>query len=267
MVTHRDAVRIKRYRRTTRILNARTCLTIYQEDHPAHHIANEMAFQHNAILRGLNAIYLQAPHVPSKDAGDFTFFMSSWAEWVIDHHKDEDENLFPAFESVPGVSILQHNVEQHKQFMEGLSSLHKYATSTPAKDYSGIEVQTIINGFAEPFRQHLADEIDSLWAMDCVKPGSEDCAKLLKIFQDAEKQHSSEGMNGEGKHVIPPMIFGLCDKTYAGANDWPKIPKGSSYLIHYVLGRKHRGAWRFLPCDAWRTPRPLHCMGEGNNTK
>jgi hypothetical protein len=213
-----------------------------------------MAFAHNAMLRGINAIYLQAPHVLSVDAGDFLFFVASWSDWVLHHHILEEKEMFPSFESVPGVTpgSLQHNVVQHHGFSDGLSALQKYATTTTPEQYSGTRVQTLIDSFAERFREQLADEIGTLWAMDSVKVDTADSEKLLIIYQNCEAE-----VGKQDKSIVPPMVLGLCDKTFEGGNEWPKMPMGSSYFVHYLFARKHRGAWRFLPCDTFRNPRPL----------
>lgn len=107
-----------------------TLTLVTQSDHPAHYIANEMCWAHNAMLRGLNSLYLQAPNIKSSDAADFLFFAASWSEWVMHHHQVEEMLMFPAFESVSGVisGSLQHNIDQHHGFAKGLEALHTYAT-------------------------------------------------------------------------------------------------------------------------------------------
>ncbi|OAG05357.1 uncharacterized protein CC84DRAFT_1091120 [Paraphaeosphaeria sporulosa] len=233
-------------------------------DHPAHYIANEMAWAHNAMLRGLNAIYLQAPHVQQGDAADFLFFIASWSAWVLHHHTIEEKQMFPGFEAVPGVApgSLSHNVEQHHEFSEGLSGLQKYATATTADSYSGAHVQKLVDGFSPILRQHLADEIDTLWAMDSVAANTEHSKKLLNIYQQCEAEAGKQD-----KSVVPPMVLGLCDKTFEGGNDWPKMPMGSAYFVHYLFARKHSKAWRFLPCDTFGKPRPLAFLGNNGAGK
>ncbi|KAI1148011.1 hypothetical protein F4825DRAFT_465227 [Nemania diffusa] len=72
--------------------------------HPALHIANEIALIHNAMLRGLNAIYLQAPHVQkAPDVADFLFITQSWSTWLLDHHSLKEGIMLPGFEAVLGV--------------------------------------------------------------------------------------------------------------------------------------------------------------------
>jgi len=232
-----------------------------QSDHPAHYIANEMAYAHNAMIRGLNAIYLQAPHVPQECAEDFLFFISSWCAWVMHHHNMEESAMFPGFESVSGVikGSLQSNIDQHHAFSDGLETLHRYATTTSPSSlsFSGEKIQMYIDNFAKPFHEHLADEIETLWAMDSVAAGSSASQKLLKIYKECEANAGRQD-----KFVVPPMVLGLCDRTFEGGNNWPVLPTGATYIVHYILGGRHRGAWRFLPSDSWRNPRPLQFLGE-----
>jgi hemerythrin-like domain-containing protein len=210
-----------------------------------------MAFAHNAMLRGLNAIYLQALNISTKDTSDFLFFIGAWCGWVLHHHTIEEEKMFPSFESVAGVHSLQANVDQHYAFSTGLKTLEKYASTTSPDTYDGTHVREVIDSFSDTLRNHLEDEIKTLWDMDSVTigPASE---RLLSIYKESEEEAGRQD-----KSVVPPMVLGLCDKTFQGGNDWPKMPPGSAWIVHYIFGRKHRGAWRFLPCDTWRNPRPL----------
>ncbi|OPB43781.1 hemerythrin HHE cation binding domain protein [Trichoderma guizhouense] len=227
------------------------------DDHPAHYIANEMAFAHSAMLRGLNAIYLQAPYVPKADVSDFLFFVSSWAGWVQHHHILEETRMFPDFERIPGIKAgqLSHNIEQHHLFSTGLDDLKKYATNTTEADYDGGRLRELITSFSTYMREHLADEIDTLWSLECCEKGQEE--NLLQVYKDCEAEAGKQD-----KTVVPPMVLGLCDKTFQGGNSWPAMPIGSEYIVHYLLGRKHRGAWRFLPSDTFRRPRPLPFLGD-----
>jgi len=61
-----------------------------------------MALIHNAILRGYNTIYLQAPHVQPADYEDFIGYCLTWYRLVKSHHDDEEENLFPKVVEVLG---------------------------------------------------------------------------------------------------------------------------------------------------------------------
>ncbi|KAI4864299.1 hypothetical protein F4820DRAFT_470636 [Hypoxylon rubiginosum] len=69
------------------------------------HIANELAHAHNAMLRGLNAIYLQAPFVTLPgDVADLLFLTRAWSAWVLDHHALKETAMLPGFEAALGLA-------------------------------------------------------------------------------------------------------------------------------------------------------------------
>lgn len=154
-----------------------------QSEHPALYIANEMAFAHNSMLRGLNSIYLQAPHVSdSQDISDFLFFVQAWAGWVLHHHDLEEEKMFPSFEKVIGISnFLEGNVKQHHSFQPALRELLEYSTRTQSVDYQPLVVRRLIEKMAPNFRQHLNDEIATLMSMEPYKGEA-----LLEIWKECE---------------------------------------------------------------------------------
>ncbi|RAL12065.1 uncharacterized protein BO97DRAFT_345986 [Aspergillus homomorphus CBS 101889] len=223
-------------------------------EHPAVYIANEMAFAHNSMLRGLNSIYLQAPHISDpQDISDFLFFVHAWAGWVSHHHVLEEEKMFPGFESVIGIpSFLESNVEQHHSFQPLLKQLLEYSTETQPADYQATVVRQLIEKMAPSFRQHLSDEITSLLSME---PYDGDA--LLKVYRECEADAGKQD-----KHVVPPMVLGLRDVTFEGGNQWPAMPPLSAWFVYYLFSGKHAGSWRFLPCDTWGTPRALEFVME-----
>lgn len=218
-----------------------------------------MASAHNAMIRGLNAIYLQAPNIPTtspQTVADFLFFVATWSGWIMHHHVMEETMLFPGFEEVPGVKkgVMEANVEQHHAFLEGLEGLNTYARTTKPEDYDGKGVRATLEIFGDALRTHLADEIGTLWALDCV--ASEHAKKLQDVYDKCE----AEAMK-QSKFEVPPMVMGLCDRTYEG-RDWPTMPAIADYVINYVFAWRHRGAWRFLPSDHFRRPRKLPFVEE-----
>jgi hypothetical protein len=61
-------------------------------------------------------------------------------------------------------------------------------------------------------------------------------------------------------------VFGTADRTFEGGiHDFPSVPFFVPYVIHYVFERKHRGAWRYNPSDAWRDPKELAFKGDGGS--
>jgi hemerythrin-like domain-containing protein len=64
--------------------------------------ATHMAHIHNAILRGYNSIYIQAPYVTNEDKPEFIGYAQAWFRFVKSHHDDEELELFPKVEEVVG---------------------------------------------------------------------------------------------------------------------------------------------------------------------
>lgn len=65
------------------------------------------------MLRGLNALYLQAPYIththththdPHNDISDFLFLAQAWAVWVLEHHTLKERVLVPGFEAALGLA-------------------------------------------------------------------------------------------------------------------------------------------------------------------
>jgi hypothetical protein len=148
-----------------------------------------MAFSHNAVIRGINCIYIQAPNVKNpKDVEDLLFITKVWTNWLMNHHQIEEDRIFPGFEKIAGIpGLLNPNVQQHHLFTEGLETLLTYATSTSSKDYSGKRLREIIDSFSEALCTHLHEEIPTLLALR-----SYDGPALLKIWKENNRPNSKE---------------------------------------------------------------------------
>ncbi|KAL2782988.1 hypothetical protein BJX66DRAFT_345355 [Aspergillus keveii] len=62
-------------------------------------VAAEMTIVHNCVIRGINAIYLQATKVASAgtpdDKLDFANFALRWARMLDEHHRSEERRSSP----------------------------------------------------------------------------------------------------------------------------------------------------------------------------
>lgn len=269
---------------------------IEQNSHYAFHAAVGMAHAHNCLLRGLNAIMLQALHIPSagspgyneSDVRDLLIYIQTWVKTVHHHHDVEESVMFPEIEKMAGdVGLFSGAVHQHHEFHDGLADLLRLAKemqTDPAK-YSWAKIKAVIDGFAPTLVEHLREEIGlilSLERLDSTDLGvcwkrTEEVAKAngkisflvslsIMIYLTHEfplsrtyipnAPHASISANTK-QYDIFPLVLGCCDKTYQGGNDFPPLPRFMPYAIIYWFGRTHSGAWRFNPCDFWGQPRPL----------
>jgi len=212
-----------------------------------------MCHVHNTLIRGLNSIYLQAPHVSSPtDIKDFLFYCGAWVKMVEHHHDTEESTLFPAIEEFtkqPG--LMEGNREQHLAFHSGMEAFFKYAQTTRPEAYSWTTMKGLIGGFAPALMKHLVDEIDSL--LNLQGYDSKEVMKLWRATEEIAKGAKHPNIFDE----IIPCVLGCADKTYEGGNPFPPLPFFIPYLVQYWFAAKNKGAWRFLPCDMWGRPRPL----------
>lgn len=228
-------------------------------------VAADMANAHNIFIRGLNSIYQQAPYITqSTDIHDFAFFVSSWVDSVHHHHHGEETVLFPALESIAKSagaleSVMDANVTEHQAFEKGLNILKGYVSKIidekgeKEKYYDAAQLKHIIDEFGSALVTHLHGEITTLLALEKFD------SKIVKKEYDDMVAKTVKGAN---VHVVVPLALGCADKTAVGSEGFPPVPFFLPYLSAYVFSRKHKGAWRFSPCDSWGRPRPLLFVGE-----
>jgi hemerythrin-like domain-containing protein len=73
-----------------------------------------MALSHNALIRGFNTIYQQAPRIASSDYKSFIGYCLAWHACVEEHHNYEETNFFPAIDKAVGEkNVMAAEVEQH----------------------------------------------------------------------------------------------------------------------------------------------------------
>ncbi|KAI1641392.1 hypothetical protein F4809DRAFT_7225 [Biscogniauxia mediterranea] len=152
--------------------------------HPSLHIANEIAHIHNAMLRGLNAVYLQAPHVRQPaDIADLMFLALAWSAWVLDHHTLKQTAMLPAFESVLGlqpgslgsgsVSSSFYKAPEDEGREEGgdddelataLQHVHAYAATAHADPatYDPVALRALLARLGDLLAPHLSRQVGVL---------------------------------------------------------------------------------------------------------
>lgn len=150
-------------------------------------VSIEMANAHNALLRGLNSVYLQAPHViKPEDIADFLLYAQAWASTVHHHHTVEEQIFFPAVDKLvqeAGIadSSMNPNVDQHQLFEPEIEKFLKWVEEVRdgEKEYDSKTLLSLIDDFAPILTQHLHDEIDTLLKLEKC-----DGEKLKKCMKD-----------------------------------------------------------------------------------
>ena len=132
-----------------------------------------MCIVHNAIIRGGNAIYLQCVNVGARgsaqDKLDFAHFTHAWFDMVVEHHRGEEEDVFPEINELAGQpGLMDVNVGEHATFHEGLERLaeHVGRVRKGEAELDGAKMRAIMDDFAAPLAAHLDGEIDTLVALE-----------------------------------------------------------------------------------------------------
>jgi len=148
-------------------------------------VAREMCLAHNAMIRNINAIYLQCEQVTKPtDQADFIIFCQAAIEVIHTHHQMEETNLFPQVAEYTGEeNIMQTNIEQHRAFDAGLQIFEDHIYKLTPEKYDGVELKRLLEGFAEVLVVHLSDEIQTLLALQ--KYGGD---KLGAVFENFNKK-------------------------------------------------------------------------------
>lgn len=153
------------------------------------HCASLMATVHNLIVRGLNALYLQAPNVAPADEPYFLNFAGVWYELLHAHHLCEEQHFFRKVDAMAGEKdTMEANVEQHDAFRGQLEEFGAYidACVTGKAKYDGKKLLAIVDSFGPALMRHLADEIPSI--QELRKYGVEKMATLEKALNEDGQQ-------------------------------------------------------------------------------
>ncbi|KAI1360613.1 hemerythrin HHE cation binding domain-containing protein [Xylaria arbuscula] len=217
--------------------------------------ATHMALAHNLMIRALNAMYLQAPHVQSQQEKPFLQFAELWYRVVEHHHRTEEEIFFPMLEEMTGEKgVMQENSKQHDAFQAGLGTFISYVRQciSQEKGYSGEELVHILDGFAPVLCQHFLDEIPTLLALE--KYGDKVKGFFAKFVAEVEKTQQELG-------VLAGAVFVLAthDVEFEGGihDDFPPIPSVITWGLRNVAWWAHNDWWSFAPCDRAGKMRPL----------
>ncbi|KAI5851662.1 hypothetical protein DFP73DRAFT_471372, partial [Morchella snyderi] len=217
-------------------------------------VASQMSLVHNVIIRGLNAIYLQAPHVLPADIPDFLGYARAWSDFLHIHHGGEETAFFPTVEKLTGVpGIMDGNIQQHAAFSPGLEAFNGYivaAAATP-ESFSGARLVEMIDAFAQTLVQHLADEIPTILAL----AEHRDKMDILRVVE-AEAKHS---MGKLGFKTTVPYLITALDVTFEDGlhRDFPPAPGLVKAVARALAPRFNSGYWRFAPCTKDGLPKDM----------
>jgi hypothetical protein len=225
-----------------------------------------MAHIHNAILRGYNSIYQQAPHITTADKPAFIGYARTWFRFVKSHHDDEEAELFPKVQSVltGQDKIWEETHREHESFLTGLAAYDEYLSTLPsAEAFDGHKIRKLMDAFQTPFEHHFHHEIDTIAAFADLSgapaPGTQEADAAAAVFKAWGKKTVTKAGTTD---VVPFFLMNL-DATYEGGRwaNWPPMPAPVRWGLVNVAGSWNWAWWKFASCDAVGRPRELYALG------
>lgn len=214
-----------------------------------------MALAHNLMIRSLNAIYLQAPHIRPEQHEPFLHFAELWYKSIEHHHRTEETIFFPILEEMTGVKgIMEANSEQHDAFQSGLKTFINYVRRclSGETEYNSNELLQILDDFAPVMWKHLEDEIPTFVNL---KQYSEKLKGFhARLSAEAEKTQQELGILAGAVFVMATHDVDYENGIHAG---FPPIPAAITWGLRNVAWWAHRDWWAFAPCDRLGKMRPL----------
>lgn len=234
-------------------------------------VAGEMACVHNMIVRGLNSIYLQAPHIPLPEVPAFIQYSLIWYKLMHLHHSCEESDFFQTISGETG--IMSGNVEQHHAFQEELVTFYLYLKecANDPTQFSGNRILSSIDSFGRvwcntlPRRfqrslvyKGLASRRWGNWRPDFLKTARRTWfVCLLRYCRHPRlKCLKQEEM---GLVAGLPWCFSNHDIAFEEGNwsKWPPAPGVVKFICRSVDFWLHRDWWKFAACDRHGRQRPL----------
>ncbi|KAJ7222457.1 hypothetical protein GGX14DRAFT_428806 [Mycena pura] len=219
--------------------------------------AINMAIAHNMFIRGINAVYAQAEGIKEDQVKPFVFFCVSFLGMIHHHHHLEETLQFPFFETKLGAHAMEHNVEQHHEFMDRMNDLEMYLKEVQdgKVPYDGTTIIAKLDSFSDSLVQHLIDEISTL------ESSKMRAAFTVKDLQDHEAEFTKRLLKEVSLSIDLPLGLVCHDKSTA--DYWPPVPLPVKWLVKFALFRLHSDAWAFGPCDINGVVKP----GLGNDSQ
>ncbi|KAF5253013.1 hypothetical protein FANTH_2100 [Fusarium anthophilum] len=226
--------------------------------------ATHMALLHNAIIRGFNSIYLQAPHVKDADKADFIGYSQTWFKFVKSHHDDEEDNLFPKVQELLGDEpVWDETHHEHESFLAPLAEFNTYLSNlASANDLDGAQVIKLMDAFKEPFEHHFHSEISTIAALSShLKAPNEDtpegAAAGLTFKTWGKKTVTKAGV----LDVVPFFLLNLDRTAEEGMwANWPPMPAPISWGLTNIAGSWYGKWWKFSSCDSQGKPQELYAL-------
>ncbi|KHN95981.1 hemerythrin HHE cation binding domain-containing protein [Metarhizium album ARSEF 1941] len=234
--------------------------TLRQKDDLFTTAATHMALLHNALIRGYNSIYLQAPHVRAGDVSDFAAYALTWHKFLVSHHDDEEARLFPdVVEILRDDGVWANTKQEHGSLLPGLAAFQALLNGTDAATYDASALRGVMDSFAADLSAHLHNEVAVMADMSAHENAPARQSLRGALAGDMLRAWGKSTVTKAGYVDVVPFFLLNTDRTFEGGvwRNWPRIPAVVRWSLVNLVGMRHGPRWRFSSCDAAGRPREL----------
>ncbi|KAH7066936.1 hemerythrin HHE cation binding domain-containing protein [Paraphoma chrysanthemicola] len=222
-------------------------------------VASEMALVHNCIIRALNSIYLQAPHVPASQHANFVAYSLAVYQGLMAHHDGEEHTFFPELEELTGeTGLMDENVEGHRAFDTKLGQWGIWLETCKAskQSFDAAKCVSMMDSFIPSLHAHLVDEIPTLLALSRFPA-------LAPILPQKMEEEGKKVMGAMSKTEILPVFLLNHDVGFEGArHNFPPLPPPVKWVLREVCGRWNAAWWQFATCGFDGRAREVKFLGK-----
>ncbi|KAF2641954.1 hypothetical protein P280DRAFT_489333 [Massarina eburnea CBS 473.64] len=199
--------------------------------------ASDLALLHNTLIRALNSIYIQAPHVPVPQYANFVKYSLAAHAALTAHTRFEQALFSPEPEHAPAEPGLVDATdgEQRRGFVVGVAAWGNWLRSIGERknNFSGDMCVALMDDFVASVARHFRDGVEM------VRVGEK------KRVVAARKREIGRFLGGLGKRSVLPVVCLNHDDDFEGGwHGFPPVPA----VVRWVwrnFGRLDAEVWGF----------------------
>lgn len=224
-----------------------------------------MALVHNAMIRGSNSIYQQAPYIDDELSSDFVQYSLTWASFVTSHHHDEEDNLFDKVSDLlRDKTVWAETHKEHEAFIDGVVQFEAHLKGlSKSTELSADALLRITDSFRAPLDRHLHSEVQTIAALAAhprapVK-GSGAAAAAALVFKTWGKKTVTKA----GMLDVVPFFFLNLDRTFEKRPLGALAAHAGAHPLDASQRRRHV-PWQLVAfCQLRRGRQPERAAGAG----
>lgn len=225
-----------------------------------------MALVHNAMIRGFNSIYQQAPLVLEDHKAAFVGYTQTWARFVQYHNEEEEATLFNKVSAVlEDESIWTRTRKEQEAITKSVGTLQTYLFKLAhPHNVTSERLIKLLDEIKPDLEKHMHNEVKTIANLAkhprAPLEGTPEAVKAKNVFAEwGKKTVTKAGL----LDVLPFFLLNLDQTAEDGLwVDWPPMPKPVRWTLTNVFGMVRGRLWKFSSCNYEGLPKELYAYNQ-----